>query len=237
MASVSTNPVEKEHIRIVETIEQSLARGELAQGDRLPSERNLAAEFGVSRMAAREALQLLASRGLIAIKDRSRATILRSGAAGFASGILDTHIQRLVALPNGLADFQEARSIFECGLVRHVARHATPKHIGMLANALVENRRAIGDIAAFTHTDVTFHRILAEVSGNSFVLLIHASIARWIESCREVVLRPRGSMMAAYRNHEAIYQAVLSHDADAAENAMDEHLRTVAKYFFKAHES
>jgi GntR family transcriptional regulator, sialic acid-inducible nan operon repressor len=225
--------------RLYEAIADRLAgqinSGELAAGSLLPSERELTETFGASRTSVREALLSLQASGLIALRTKARARVTPLNSPAFLNQ-LSGAAQSLLAQPSGVADFQEARMLFECGLARYAARHASPKEIDRLGAALAQNRKAIGRAALFVKTDLVFHDVLAEVPRNPIFSALNAALSEWLLSQRKVSLRApvRGAMRRAYEGHEAVYAAIAAHDAEAADRAMAEHLRVVAELYTRA---
>ena len=209
--------------------------GELSDGSRLPSERALAEMFGASRTSVREALLSLQSSGLISVRERARARVTPLNSAVFLNQ-LSGSAQNLLARPNGVADFQEVRVLFECGLARYAARHASPKELDRLAVALTQNRKAIGDPALFAKTDLEFHDILAEIPRNPIFVAVNTALSEWLMQQRTVGIRVpiRGAVRSAHRGHEEIYEAIAAHDAEAADRAMADHLKMVSEYYWKA---
>lgn len=214
---------------------EKINNGELSDGSLLPSERELAETFGASRTSIREALLSLQSSGLIAVRQRARARITQLNNSAFFDQ-LSGAAQSLLARPNGVADFQEARALFECGLARYAAQHASPKEIDRLAVALAQNRKALADAALFAKTDVAFHDILAEIPRNPIFAALNAALSEWLMAQRSVPIRAaiRGAVRRAYEGHEAIYEAIAAHDVEAADRAMASHLQTVSEYYWKA---
>jgi GntR family transcriptional repressor for pyruvate dehydrogenase complex len=225
--------------RIYQDIALQLAEkintGELADGSRLPSERELAETFGASRTSIREALLSLQSSGLISVRQKARARVTRLNNPAFFSQ-LSGAAQSLLSQPNGVADFQEARVLFECGLARYAARHASQKELDRLAVALARNKKAIGDAVLFAKTDLAFHDILAEIPRNPIFVALNTALSEWLMAQRMTSIRApiRGPIRSAYQGHKEIYEAVAGHDVEAADRAMAGHLKTVTKYYWKA---
>src|SRR6266436_4489357 len=142
--------------RIYQEIALKLAEkinsGELPDGSLLPSERELAETYRASRTSVREALLSLQSSGLISVRQRARARVTPLTNPAFFNQ-LSGAAKSLLARPNGVADFQEARILFETGLVRYAANHASPKELDKLALALVENKKGIADPVQFSKTN------------------------------------------------------------------------------------
>lgn len=209
--------------------------GELADGSLLPSERELAEMYGASRTSVREALLSLQSSGLISVRQRARARVTQLNNPAFFNQ-LSGAAQSLLARPNGVADFQEARMLFECGLARYAARHASPKEIDRLAVALAHNKKAIDNPTLFAKTDVAFHDVLAEIPRNPIFVALNTALSEWLIAQRTVPIRAsiRGAIRRAYEGHEAVFDAIAAHDVEAADQAMADHLRIVSEYYWKA---
>jgi DNA-binding FadR family transcriptional regulator len=219
---------------IAQTISQQINRGEFTDGQLLPSERALAEMHGASRTAVREALLSLQSSGLISMRQRARARVTRLENPGFFTQLSGV-AQSLLALPSGMADFQEARVLFECGLARFAARHATPREIARLSIALANNKKALSDPTAFAETDVAFHNVLAEIPRNPIFTALNSALSEWLMAQRTVGIQApvRGAVRNAYRGHVRVFEAIAAHDAEGADKAMASHLDIVAKYYWK----
>ena len=223
------------HQEIAEKLTGMINSGELKEGSLLPSERGLAEQFEVSRTSIREALLLMQSKGSIALRPRARARVTLVNNPAFFDQLSGT-VQTLLTRPNGVADFQEARTLFECGLARYAARHASPKEVERLAVALAENKRAIGDAERFSRSDFDFHAVLAEVPRNPIFTALNSALSEWLMEQRTVAITTpiRGAAKRAYEGHEAIYEAVAAHSAEQADKAMADHLKTVSEFYWKA---
>jgi len=225
--------------RIYQDIALKLAKqihsGELADGSLLPSERELAESFGASRTSVREALLSLQSSGLISVRQRARARVTQLNNSAFFNQ-LSGAARSLLSRPNGVADFQEARMLFECGLARYAARHASPKELDKLAVALAQNKKAIGDPARFAKTDVAFHNLLADIPRNPIFAALNTALSEWLMEQRNVGVRApvRGAIRRAYEGHEKVFEAIAAHDAEAADQAMADHLEAVSKFYWQA---
>lgn len=225
--------------RLYQTIAGRLAEkihaGELADGSLMPSERELAETFRASRTSVREALLSLQASGLISIRPKARARVTQLSSPAFLKQ-LSEGAQSMLARPNGVADFQEARALFECGLARYAARHASPKEIDRLAVALAQNRKAIGNPTLFAKTDLAFHDVLAEIPRNPIFTALNSALSQWLMEQRTVSIRApvRGAIRRAYEGHEAVYEAVAAHDAERADKAMADHLQAVVEFYTKS---
>ncbi len=221
---------------IADRLERMIRDGELAEGDALPPERELMERFQVGRPAIREALLSLQQKGLLNLSNGERARVMRPDAdrlIGALSGAAQVYLSR----PEGVRDFQEARRIFESGIARDVARTATKEDVARIGAALEANRRARGDAVAFQQTDVAFHPAIVRTSRNPLLIGVHQALTGWLTEQRAVSLTARGAETSAFAFHERIYTAIASHDADAAETAMREHLDNVSAFYWRRRSS
>jgi GntR family transcriptional regulator, sialic acid-inducible nan operon repressor len=217
---------------IVDRIEAMIHDGQYAIGDTLPSERELMESFGVGRTSVREALFALQRMGLVNISSGERARITAPTPKALVSE-LQGAARYLLAQPEGVRQFQQARAMFELALVRYAAAHAKHEDIEAMRAALEANKLAIGNDTRFQQTDVAFHYVLAEVPRNPIFTALHAAMASWLLEQRETSIRAKGADRAAYRAHARIFAAVVAHDVDGAEAAMRAHLSQVEKFYWQ----
>jgi GntR family transcriptional repressor for pyruvate dehydrogenase complex len=230
MAAIRRRKIYEE---VARRLEQRIRDEPIVPGEQLPSERELMREFDVGRPAVREALFHLQKMGLVELRAGERARITRptpklvveslSGAAGY-----------LLADPNGVRHFQEARAFFEIGLGRHAAMHATPDDLQELRAALEANRDAIGNLRRFEETDVTFHYNLAVIPRNPIYIAIHAAIVEWLVEQRRITLATPGQSEIAYQAHAEICDAIARRDPDLAERVIRSHLDQVSQAYWRA---
>jgi len=217
---------------VSEGIASEINSGTLVEGALLPSERDLAEQYGVSRISVREALLSLQSSGLIELRDRARARVKQLRTVKLLAPMAGA-AQSLLTKPGGISDFQEARIFFECGLARFAARHASPKEIARLGEALLANKKAIGNVEMFIATDMAFHAVLAELPRNSIFVALNASLADWLIEQRRLGMKVRGAARRAYQHHEAVFQAIAAHSPEEADKAMSNHLTVGARFIHK----
>jgi GntR family transcriptional repressor for pyruvate dehydrogenase complex len=214
-------------------LEAMIREGALIAGDALPSERELTVQFGVGRTAVREALFHLQKMGLIELKSGERAKVTRPTPEIMMEGLAGA-ARHMLAEPDGVRKFQDARTFFEIGLARHAAKHATDSDIRALADALDHNRQCIGDLAKFEKSDVAFHYVLALIPKNPIYTALHSAIAEWLVEQRHVTLAYPGQNKIAYRAHKTIYDAIAARDPDRAERVIKAHLNQVSNAYWRA---
>jgi GntR family transcriptional regulator, transcriptional repressor for pyruvate dehydrogenase complex len=161
--------------RIVEQIEEALARGDLAPGQRLPSERELVVQFAVSRSTVREALRVLESNGVVRSRpgDPNGAEILP-----YSHGALRKQMVRLARVDElSLSELIGFRMIMDGAAIQLASRLRTTEQLAEMEKALVAMRAAIEvDFEEFSEADAAFHDAVARASRNSL-----------IQVCNEVV--------------------------------------------------
>jgi GntR family transcriptional repressor for pyruvate dehydrogenase complex len=207
--------------KVVEHVRQLIERGAMRPGDRLPSERDLAAELGVSRPSVRSGLEALEAMGVV---------VSRRGAGTFiAEGPPDLGIEPLSLLaslhgftPN---EMFEARLVLEVGVAGLAAAHATAEHLAAMAEEVTEMFASLEDPQAFLVHDVRFHRAIAAGCGNRVLAALMEMVsAQFYELRRQTIERARDLRESA-EMHRRVYRAIRSHNADAARVEMTEHLR------------
>ncbi len=216
---------------VAEQLEALINEGVYAPGSELPSERTLMQQFGVGRPAIREALFALRKMGLLHLSAGERPRV-QEPARDVIIDSMRGALNRFMAQPGGLQQFQRARIFFEVGIVRDAARHGSEDDLARIAAALEDNRAALGLPRRFEETDVAFHFTLATTAHNPLFLVIHEAMFEWLYSQRTVTLAVAGQARLALQAHERITQAIRARDADAAEAAMRAHLEQGHKLYW-----
>ncbi len=209
-----------------------LASSDTAVGDRLPPERRLAAELGVSRGELRKALMALEAEGIIE-RHVGRGTFLKSPADMEDTG--EAIVQRLSEISSPHAAMM-ARLSLEPELAGHAAIHAAPRHLAELRRRC-EAMRSATTWAEYEHHDSRFHRLIAIASGNAILLELH----RIVDAVRVSVVwsgldLPQGGPTRDYHSfaeHDEILEALEKRDRAAAYQAMKTHLKSVRATLLK----
>jgi DNA-binding FadR family transcriptional regulator len=210
--------------RIALEIRHSLAR--LRPGDRLGTEQELAAEFGVSRPTLREALRLLSSSQLVRASRGPGGGIFVAStpSEGMSRSLSDSIATLLATKTASLRQLLEARMLLEVPLAGLAAANATPETVLRLAAAIEEAEGHPPCSEGFTLADACFHRTIARTAGNELL----SAFTSWTLD----VLQP--SLIAAVgeaidgelvlAQHREILRAVRRRQPAAAERAMRRHL-------------
>ncbi len=198
--------------------------GEFHPGDQLPSERTLMDQFGVGRPAVREALQSLGSSGLIEIHHGERARVAIPDTNSMFDRIGETMRHLLQTSPKTLDHLKDARILFEVGMTKIAANHATPEDVQKLDELLDRQQAASNDNAEFVKRDMAFHSAIASISRNSVCEMLSEAMLDWLFHFRRDLLRMPGSEIITMAEHRRIYAAIAAHDVEEAERAMKDHL-------------
>lgn len=210
-------------------IEADIAAGKLADGSFLPAERELMAEYGVSRGVVREAIARLASRGLVEARPRFRPVVRRPGIDAAFSAI-EGVVGHLLGDRAGVKNLYDMRVFLEAALARNAAIHARKHHIAALRDALAANEGAIPDSEIFYATDVAFHAVLYEIPGNPVLPAVHKAFTAWLSPHWLRMPRSPERNRVNYLSHRDICTAIIERDPDAAERALLGHLAAAWEY-------
>jgi GntR family transcriptional regulator, transcriptional repressor for pyruvate dehydrogenase complex len=209
---------------VVERIRRAIHLGLYVPGDRLPSERALAQEMGVSRVTLREALRVLEGEGYL----RSR-----RGAAGgpiVQQGRRATFEQVRASLRARLPDLEqtlEFREAVETAAAALAAQRRTEEQVRDLA-ALAESLATSESQAIFRRADSAFHLLVGEASGNPL-------LRQAIEEARAAMFLPIDALNFqvmvdnSLRGHRRIVAALQAGDPRRAARAMKDHIATTRK--------
>lgn len=222
--------------QVADVLERRIHEQSLSAGAELPSERDLMKEFGVGRPAVREALFHLQRMGLVEMRPGARAQVAVPSVRGVMHSVAGS-ARYLLSASEGIKHFQDARILFETGLVRDAARLASDADIASLKTALDNNQESIGDTRRFEQSDVAFHFAIATVPNNPIYTTLHSAIIEWLVDQRHVTLSYPGQNKLAYQAHVAIYEAIAARDPDAAAAEMRAHLEQVATLYWKVSEA
>lgn len=221
-------------IRVADSVagelENRILEGSLKPGDRLPSERELALELGVSRPSLREAMQKLVSKGLLTTRHGGGTHVTDKLEAHFA----DPWQDMLSGHPLLHRDLLEFRQMLEGQAAALAADRATDIDLQRLdaAYAALEGKFELSqDLNACVEADVAFHQAIAEASHNvmighlsaSLMRVIHGHVARNLEHLHA---RPqRWDQLQS--QHHAIWQAIRERKPEAAAQAARDHIEFV----------
>ena len=212
---------------VVASVSDLIKRTHLKPGDRLPPERELARQLGVSRPSLRAGLRALASMGVLKS---------RQGAGTFVSDgppTLDSEPLRLLAALHGFSfdHMFEARAILEVGAAGLAAEHATGEDLAALADAIAEMYASLKDPQQYLVHDIRFHRAVAAASRNPTLgTLVEMVSAVLYERRRETIDRAH-DFKESLELHQQVYRAIRARQPEEARAAMREHIVRAQRAF------
>ncbi|MCH2055541.1 MAG: transcriptional regulator NanR [Thalassotalea sp.] len=233
MSITIKRPVERKKLSqtVEEELELMIRQGEIAEGDALPSERDLMAAFGVGRPSIRDALSALARKGLVKISSGERTRVTRPSADTIISE-LSGMSKDFLSQPNGLKYFDQLRKFFESSLVRYAAEHATEEQIKELEEALELNSKAVENDNQFKKTDINFHRVIASIPGNPIFLAIHQALVDWVIDSRQLKTTKSDLNERSYKDHVAIFECIKKGDVEGADKHLSNHIDYVFDQYY-----
>lgn len=215
---------------VANQIQRAVHLGLLVPGDRLPAERELAQQLGVARMTVREAIRILAHEG--------RITVRRGAHGGMwirAQELTKRELMQLAAdTDRVIGDVYDFREAVEGASARLAAENAKADDIRRLRSltssmekvlaAHLKNPEVTGNVARFLALDSQFHREIARISGNHFII---ESVERGLAARYE----PFGALLRsltprANNGHEELLEAIAAGDGARAEKLMQSHVVT-----------
>ncbi len=224
--------------QIAERIRESITDGRLKADDRLPTEEELARQFGVSRPTIREALKRLAAQSLI----RSRrgptgGSFINRPSREEVSSNLTTATALLVSLGEfKIPEILEARQELELLCVRQaVARSEQPELDSMAREVEVQQQESISD-EDFCASDVRFHRALADATHNSVLKFVMFTVIEALQPIENMVVYRVRERKVIARQHEEILAALRVKDEEAAAETVREQTAYLRERFDAAQE-
>lgn len=214
--------------QIVTELLRAVAEGEYPPGSRLPPEAELAARANVSRLTLREAVKVLRDKGVLRV-EQGRGTFVNLPARWSA---LDAELlARRTALEGGSGgllgrQLVEARRVVEVGIAGLAAHRRTDDDLDRL-RTVVDRMRSThehGDIPAFSAADSAFHEGVLQAAANPFLAALFEPIRTLVHQVRLTTAHEPDMRAKAILAHSGILDAVAAGDADAARQAVSDHV-------------
>jgi DNA-binding FadR family transcriptional regulator len=229
-------PVHKRKLyqEVLDRLITAISTAEFPPGSQLPSERELMSMIGVGRPSIREAMLSLQQMGLIKISHGERARVINPTPDVIVDQISAAMIMLLANNQRGLDELKEARLMLEAGLVRLATRNATARDLDLLQVSIRELQEARGDQQRFIAADMSFHGIIADMSGNSLIAAVTKGMLDWLSRFKRDLVSVRGKERLTIEEHERIYKAIANGDAEGAGQAMHDHISRGNKLYWQA---
>jgi GntR family transcriptional repressor for pyruvate dehydrogenase complex len=206
--------------KVVEYVLKMIEAGRLRPGDRLPPERDLADQVGVSRASLRSGIRSLQAMGVMNARQGS-GTYIVAGPPRLGEGPL-----RFLAALHGFTheEMFEARAVLEVGGTYLAAAKATPEQMAAIADEVASMFASIDKPREYLLHDVQFHRAVAAASQNPVLATLVDTLAQLVwESRRETAVHST-SLKESAEMHHRIYRAIRARDVELARREMAEHL-------------
>jgi DNA-binding FadR family transcriptional regulator len=207
---------------IADQIRSAIVGGRLRQGERLPPERELAEQFGVSRVTVRDALRALEAMGLIEVRVGARGGAFVTVPTGSVVGQTMSDMMMMQAITP--EDIVEARLVVELGTVTLACARATDKDLARLRDLDARARAALANRTYTRELSWDFHALLAEAAHNRAL----DGLAQSFRSSLSMhPIRTREGAKAFERTveeHRLIYDALEARDGVTARREMAHHL-------------
>jgi GntR family transcriptional repressor for pyruvate dehydrogenase complex len=212
---------------VFKIIHDRILSGELAPGDILPPQDQLARQLAVSRNTLREAVHKLAVMGFLKPKAGVGTIVEMGSPASYVSSMKD----HLLITSATAGEFFEARFFIEMATVQLAVMRASQADLDALTAMIDRQENAFrkGDLETFSAHDTRFHVELANISGNKVLAKFLTTL--WdllLQFIAEVAMLP-GAIDRAIRFHRQIVATIAARDVGAARMKMREHLDDVAK--------
>jgi GntR family transcriptional repressor for pyruvate dehydrogenase complex len=206
---------------IVEQLCGYIADNEMTPGDRLPAERDLAAQLGVSRASLSQALVALEVQGVLSVRHGEGAILVRRPTEERAIKALREHADRI-------PDIIEAREALEVKLAGLAAARRSDEEMAAIdrAIAMMESEIEAGDRGVVG--DEMFHEAITRAAHSSLLSKLMHEISGLIKETRIESLSQERRPRASLEGHRRIAEAVRKQDPEVASAAMADHIRLVS---------
>jgi GntR family transcriptional regulator, transcriptional repressor for pyruvate dehydrogenase complex len=222
---------------VAEQIRQAIFSGQLAPGNKLPPERDMARQFQTSRVALREALRALEQEGMISIK--------RGFGGGAFVADFDSALKALADSLNTVVKLgqaksvhlTEARTIFEPELARLATLRASEADLKAMEELVAAQEEELRAGVLTRKHDIEFHTLVANACHNPVLTIVVSAID---EAIRDPILRSkltREMRAGVVGYHRSLLEAIRARDGERAYSIMKEHVAAVQKHLRESEEN
>ncbi|AUS09160.1 FadR family transcriptional regulator [Laceyella sacchari] len=214
--------------RIISQIMDAIVKGEVKPGERLPTERDLATLFQVSRTVVRDAIKTLAGRNILHVKH---------GKGIFVANIQPTDIESFSQAnweDAAVHDLFEIRKVLETEAAAWAAERRQAHHLEKLEWIIQDAKAHSDEPEVLDERDAQFHMAIAEASCNLVLVKIMLSLLDLLAKSRQGSYSIPGRSLESLQDHELIIEAIREKDRELARQRMLQHLegveQTVSKH-------
>lgn len=206
--------------RVGDRLRDLIASGNLAAGEKLPSENELARALQVSRPVVREALRGLSMMGIVESRQGGGCHVTDLSASRLMSP-LSFYLQ---LRDHSMEELFRARSLIDSGLAADAARSADEDGKAQLMEMARIGHDLAADPVMFRVMDAQFHRLIGELAANSFLQSVSQALYSLAIDLRRQASHMPGVTAQSAHDHQAIAQAIAAGDQGGAARAMLVHV-------------
>lgn len=214
---------------VARQIERLISEGLLKPGDKLPSERELAEMFEVSRSSVRDGIRTLELAGLVEARQGEGTIVCDLSADSLVNPLANV----LVRKRQLVAELLDVRKMLEPPLAARAATNASPEEIAYLEDILRRQGEKVRRAELAIEEDSEFHYNIARAANNSVVMKVLDVLMDLLRKTRERSLQVQGRLQQSFASHRRILSAIKRRDARAAEAAMRQHLKKIEEIVLK----
>jgi len=207
--------------KLAAQLSEEIAKGKFKPGDRLPPERELALQLGVSRTAIRDAIKLLAGQGILKVTHGSGIYVANQDR-------ITGQIANLLTVREGsLRELFEVRKLIEVEAAGWAAERGQPQGFDKIKKIVEQANQALHDPASLARLDAAFHLAVIEAGGNTILLRVMLNLLDLLADARKESLSIPGRPARSAGEHNDLAHAILSNDPAGARRLMLRHLTSV----------
>jgi GntR family transcriptional repressor for pyruvate dehydrogenase complex len=221
---VRPSPIKRSGLadQVIERVSALVAKGTYRVGDRLPPEGELCELFGVGRSTIREAMRVLANRGMVDVRHGEGTFV----AARALRESLEERLGRAA-----LAEIYEARLFLELPLAELAAQRRDARDIAAMRASLKKRAQAIraGDVARYTEADFAFHLAVARAAKSSALREVYASFVQIVQPLMSAAVTPEYVRTENDTLHATLCEAIAKGNVTETRRLVRSHLKKSLK--------
>ena len=208
------------HGNTVDHLGEAIVAGRYLAGSSLPPEPMLCEELGVSRTVVREAVKSLIAKGLITTGPKVGTRVLPEDNWNWFDPDVISWQSKAGLTPEFLRDLLDLRRVVEPAALRLAATRATDQDIAEVELAFAGMKRAVEVGGDYVTYDLRFHQGLLRASRNRMLVQMSKALGALLRTSFEISTRRKNGPLASLPLHREVLDAVIAHDADRAEKAI-----------------
>ncbi|TKI53053.1 FadR family transcriptional regulator [Lysinibacillus mangiferihumi] len=223
-------PKKKAYQVIVDQIQEYFLNGELQPGEKLPTERELASRFNVSRTSVREALRKLEIKGIIDIKQGSGSFLKSPECHSLGQELSSTILKTEKKLIYEMLELRQTLEV-ECAFL--ASQRATSEDLERIGQALEMMNQVKNDVELGIQADLSFHINIVLAAHNSIFSQLFQTLSEHMQDTIRVTrtqrLKDLDRTQETIDEHKEIYLAIAAGDATQAKQLMEKHIKQIRR--------